>query len=210
MEVSSLGVKDCDCRSLGRCGGVCTQSTPNPPRTFFTYPSDLHRFFSTESSGSSSTTTTAEASNSDEEPWTAPIELTKSIGKYKFGIETDAEVNMPRDVQALLDLERTGSKSELMQARRGVMVRSWQPRPGDTGSSRVQVAALTVRIDNLIEHMKEFKKDHHSKRGLDALVQRRKRLLQYMKRKEHDVYKEVIRALNLAPVPDGKPLRLMS
>ncbi len=174
----------------------------------FFLPSNLQRFFSTESSDSSSTT---EASNNSvEERWRPPIELTKSIGKYKFGIETDAEANMTRNVKALLDLEYTGSKSELMQARRSVMVRSWQPRPGDTGSSRVQVAALTVRIENLIEHMKEFKKDHHSKRGLDALVQRRKRLLQYMKRKEHDVYKEVIQALNLAPVPDGKPLRLMS
>ncbi len=168
----------------------------------------MHEFFSTESSGSSSTT--AEASNNDEELWRAPIGLTKSIGKYKFGIETDAEADMSPDVQALLELERTGSKYEIMQAKRNIMVRSWQPRPGDTGSSRVQVAALTVRIDNLVEHVKEFKKDHHSKRGLDALVQRRKRILQYMKRTEHDIYKEVIKALNLAPVPDGKPLRLMS
>ncbi len=117
---------------------------------------------------------------------------------------------MSRDIRSLLELERTGSKYEIMQAKRNVMVRSWQPRPGDTGSSRVQVAALTVRIDNLIEHVKEFKKDHHSRRGLDALVQRRKRLLQYMKRKDHVTYKEVIKALDLAPVPDGKPLRLMS
>lgn len=67
----------------------------------------------------------------------------------------------------------------------------------DTGSSEVQVALLTERINILGEHFKQHKKDFHSRRGLLMLVGRRRRLLTYLKRKDVKKYEEVIGKLNL-------------
>ncbi len=67
----------------------------------------------------------------------------------------------------------------------------------DTGSTEVQIAILTERIKNLSEHFKVHKKDNHSKRGFMALINRRKRLLNYLRRKDFDKYQEVIKRLGL-------------
>ena len=67
----------------------------------------------------------------------------------------------------------------------------------DTGSSDVQVALLTERIKELTEHMKVHKKDHSSRRGLIMLVNRRRRLLEYVKRKSFTHYQELIKRLGL-------------
>jgi len=67
----------------------------------------------------------------------------------------------------------------------------------DTGSSRVQVAVLTERINYLNGHFKTHKKDHHSRRGLLKMVGRRRRLLDYMKRKEVEGYRQLIAELGL-------------
>jgi small subunit ribosomal protein S15 len=67
----------------------------------------------------------------------------------------------------------------------------------DTGSSRVQVAVLTDRINYLNEHFKTHKKDHHSRRGLLKMVGRRRRLLDYMKRTEVEGYRQLIAELGL-------------
>ncbi len=67
----------------------------------------------------------------------------------------------------------------------------------DTGSAEVQVAILTTKINKLNEHLKENKKDHHSRRGLVMMVGRRKRLLEYLKNTEVDKYKKIIKELGL-------------
>ena len=67
----------------------------------------------------------------------------------------------------------------------------------DTGSSEVQVALLTERIETLSRHMKQFKKDKHSSVGLLRAVNRRKKLLDYLKRNKIDSYKNVLTKLNL-------------
>ncbi len=67
----------------------------------------------------------------------------------------------------------------------------------DTGSPEVQVALLTHRINELTEHFKVHKKDHHSRRGLLKLVGRRRRLLEYMKRQDVDRYRQTIERLGL-------------
>jgi len=67
----------------------------------------------------------------------------------------------------------------------------------DTGSPEVQIALLTKRINELNEHFKTHKKDYHSRRGLLKLVGRRKRLLEYLKRKDYDRYKKLIKELSL-------------
>jgi small subunit ribosomal protein S15 len=67
----------------------------------------------------------------------------------------------------------------------------------DTGSSEVQVALLTARIKDLTEHFKIHEGDHHSRRGLLRLVGRRRRLLEYIKRKDLESYKNLINRLGL-------------
>jgi small subunit ribosomal protein S15 len=68
---------------------------------------------------------------------------------------------------------------------------------GDTGSPEVQVAILTERIRNLTEHLKIHKKDFHSRRGLLMMVGQRRRLLDYLKRKEVQRYVTVVERLGL-------------
>tara|TARA_B100000029_G_scaffold170384_1_gene166667 strand:- start:70 stop:318 length:249 start_codon:yes stop_codon:yes gene_type:complete len=67
----------------------------------------------------------------------------------------------------------------------------------DTGSSAVQIAILTDKIDNLSKHIKKFKKDKHSSVGLLKAVNRRKKLLDYLKKNKIESYKDVITKLNL-------------
>ena len=67
----------------------------------------------------------------------------------------------------------------------------------DTGSSEVQISQLTAKIENLSEHIKKFKKDKHSSVGLIKAVNRRKKLLDYLKKNKMETYKEVISKLNL-------------
>lgn len=67
----------------------------------------------------------------------------------------------------------------------------------DTGSPEVQVAILTERITNLTEHFKTHAKDNHSRRGLLMLVNKRRSLLDYLKRKDHERYQQLIAKLGL-------------
>jgi small subunit ribosomal protein S15 len=67
----------------------------------------------------------------------------------------------------------------------------------DTGSSTVQVAVLTERINYLAEHFRAHKKDHHSRQGLLKMVGQRRRLLNYMKRTEVDAYRKLVQELGL-------------
>ena len=67
----------------------------------------------------------------------------------------------------------------------------------DTGSTEVQVALLTERINGLTEHLREHKKDHHSRRGLLMLVGQRRRLLNYLRRRDLDRYRTLIGELGL-------------
>ena len=67
----------------------------------------------------------------------------------------------------------------------------------DTGSSEVQIAQLTDKIENLSKHIKQFKKDKHSSVGLLRAVNRRKKLLEYLKKNKMDSYKNVLSKLNL-------------
>ena len=67
----------------------------------------------------------------------------------------------------------------------------------DTGSSEVQIAVLSERIQNLTDHFKNHKHDDHSKRGLLAMVNKRKKLLNYLSKKNNLKYKEIIKELNI-------------
>jgi small subunit ribosomal protein S15 len=67
----------------------------------------------------------------------------------------------------------------------------------DTGSTEVQVALLTARIEELTEHLRSHRKDHHSRRGLLMLVGKRRRLLNYLRRRDLDRYRSLIGELGL-------------
>lgn len=77
------------------------------------------------------------------------------------------------------------------------IVKSFRRSELDTGSSEVQVALLTARIKDLTEHFKINKKDNHSRRGLIRLVNRRRKLLDYMKRTKPEVYTKLIGELGI-------------
>jgi small subunit ribosomal protein S15 len=68
---------------------------------------------------------------------------------------------------------------------------------GDTGSPEVQIALLTARITYLTEHLREHKKDHHSRRGLLKMVGQRRRLLRYLQNNEIERYRSILVKLNL-------------
>ena len=77
------------------------------------------------------------------------------------------------------------------------IVQDYQRAAADTGSPEVQVALLTARINDLTEHFKVNKKDHHSRRGLLKMVSRRRKLLDYLKRTNLEGYKTLIDRLGL-------------
>lgn len=81
--------------------------------------------------------------------------------------------------------------------RKQELIKEYAITKGDTGSVQVQCAVLTERIKNLTEHFKINKKDHHSRRGLLILVGRRRSLLDYLKSKSEESYKDLIKRLKL-------------
>ncbi len=82
-------------------------------------------------------------------------------------------------------------------AEKAKIVTDYQRAQGDTGSPEVQVALLTARINDLTGHFKEHTKDHHSRRGLLKMVSQRRKLLDYLKRKNADGYRALIERLGL-------------
>jgi len=77
------------------------------------------------------------------------------------------------------------------------IVQRHQRAPGDTGSPEVQVALITARINGLTDHFKAHVKDHHSRRGLLKLVSQRRKLLDYLKRRDNGKYHQLIEQLGL-------------
>ena len=81
--------------------------------------------------------------------------------------------------------------------RKAALIKEYATLEGDTGSPEVQVALLTARIELLTEHFKTHKQDHHSRRGLLMMVNRRRSLLDYLRRKDAERYKALIQKLGL-------------
>ena len=77
------------------------------------------------------------------------------------------------------------------------VIESYKQKDQDTGSTEVQVALLTERLNQLSEHFKVHKKDHHSRRGLLKIVSRRRRLLKYLAANDYDRYQSLIQQLGL-------------
>ena len=77
------------------------------------------------------------------------------------------------------------------------LIQRFAKHDGDTGSPEVQIALLTARINELTEHLREHKKDHHSRRGLLMMVGQRRRLLNYLRRHDLARYRELVQELGL-------------
>ncbi len=81
--------------------------------------------------------------------------------------------------------------------RKAEIIKEFQLSPTDTGSPEVQIALLTERINHLNEHLKQFKKDHHSRRGLLMMVGKRRGLLDYLTKKDIERYRAIVAKLGL-------------
>ena len=90
-----------------------------------------------------------------------------------------------------------GRMTTLTPERTQELTRQFGANENDTGNVRVQIALLTERINALTEHLREHKKDHHSRRGLLMLVGRRRRFLNYLQRNDLEGYRALIRELGL-------------
>jgi len=80
---------------------------------------------------------------------------------------------------------------------KGTIVQKYRTHETDSGSTRVQVALLTERINYLTDHFRAHKKDHHGRRGLLKMVGKRRRLLNYLKRTDVDSYRQIVQELGL-------------
>jgi len=78
------------------------------------------------------------------------------------------------------------------------VIEEYQVKPGDTGSPEVQVALLTKRIEKLVSHLKENPSDNHSRRGLLGIVSKRRRLLNYLEKKDKKRYTEIVKKVGLS------------
>lgn len=86
---------------------------------------------------------------------------------------------------------------EAAQGQTQELIKQYRQHASDTGSPEVQVALLSARITHLTEHFKSHAKDHHSRRGLLKMVGQRRRLLDYLKRRDFQRYKSVIERLGI-------------
>ena len=85
----------------------------------------------------------------------------------------------------------------MTQAEKQAIIKEYATHEGDTGSPEVQIAVLTKRINDLNEHLKANKKDHHSRRGLLKMVGQRRNLLAYLQKNDIERYRAIVARLGL-------------
>lgn len=85
----------------------------------------------------------------------------------------------------------------MTQAEKTAIMQEYAIHEGDTGSPEVQIAILTFRINALTEHLKQNKKDHHSRRGLNKMVGHRRNLLGYLQKNDIERYRAIVAKLGL-------------
>ena len=85
----------------------------------------------------------------------------------------------------------------MLKSEKTEIIKKYARHEGDTGSPEVQIAVLTKRINDLTEHLKVHKKDHHSRRGLLKMVGHRRNLLAYLQKNDIERYRSIIARLNI-------------
>lgn len=118
------------------------------------------------------------------------ITKVKKAKIVKKKIEEEKKVQ-PEKTKALRENGERASEEKLKEEKRGV-IEKFQVKKGDTGSPEVQIALLTQRIENLVQHLKNNPADNHSRRGLLGIVSKRRRLLNYLQDKDKKRYQDII------------------
>ena len=111
-------------------------------------------------------------------------------------VEAYGNAAVHRDAERAKRCRRKEQTMITKEMKEGI-IKEYETKPGDTGSPEVQVAVLTARINDLNEHLKVHKKDHHSRRGLLKMVGKRKNLLNYLREKDIERYRTLITRLGL-------------
>src|ERR1043166_533888 len=93
--------------------------------------------------------------------------------------------------------ERKGTTESDLSEAKSMLIEQYRTHPKDTGSPEVQIALLSERINYLTSHLKSHAKDHASRRGLIMMVNKRRRLLDYLNRRDPDRYREIVERLSL-------------
>ena len=103
---------------------------------------------------------------------------------------------MSPKLRKLFDLTN-GNQKEVVKAQKTQGMAFFMDREGNTGDSAVQVIALTTRIQQMQAHLSKHKKDYSGKRGLDRMYVRRRKLLDYMEKKDFESYRRIVKTLGL-------------
>ncbi len=108
------------------------------------------------------------------------------------GRDSDAWLRLGR-----LQIKRRKLTMAISQERKDELIKQYRVHETDTGSPEVQIAVLTAEINALNDHLRTHKKDHHSRRGLLKMVGRRRHLLNYLRKKDIQRYRELIKSLGI-------------
>jgi len=130
---------------------------------------------------------------------TATSGSSSSSNEYRFGLGASDVAEADERVRRALDLSNA-SNAEILQHKIDKAVGTFQRFEGDTGSSEVQVAVLTERINNLTLHMRKNKKDFHSRHGLDKMVSKRRKLMAHLRKQDFETYKRVLHHYGLRDI----------
>lgn len=113
------------------------------------------------------------------------------------GASTVGAVHLPVSVLFANQQIRKNEVKQMTQAEKQAIIKEYATHEGDTGSPEVQIAVLTTRINELTEHLKVHKKDHHSRRGLLKMVGHRRNLLVYLYNKDVERYRSLVKRLGI-------------
>ena len=122
-----------------------------------------------------------------------------NVANYMTGFEHAINEDGDDAMQKMYSLDHASNR-QLVKAKIAQAIIEFQEKPGDTGSTQVQVAVLHTKIVSLSEHCNANRQDKHSRRGLEIMMEKRRKLLQYLKRKNFAKYNDVIKRLKLRPV----------
>eukprot|EP00164_Ancoracysta_twista_P007080 GFYU01009992.1.p2 GENE.GFYU01009992.1~~GFYU01009992.1.p2 ORF type:complete len:213 (+),score=56.18 GFYU01009992.1:91-729(+) len=138
----------------------------------------------------------AKSRKGQEPPLEEILAETEEKGIYRFGFTKDDVQDLSEDAQKILSF-KNAAKHEVNEYLMQKAVKEFQRHESDTGSPEVQIALLTTRIQYMTTHLKQHKKDVHSRKGLEMMVAQRRKLFRYLKKENVERYFEVAQKLGL-------------
>jgi small subunit ribosomal protein S15 len=129
-----------------------------------------------------------------------------SVGR-RAGLDSIASERIHAAVEPIMSLA-TANQDQITNHKIHVAIRKFQVHRIDTGSSGVQIAVLTEKIRNLARHFALHRKDHHSKRGFQSLISKRRQLMKHLRRHDFEAYAAVVKELSLETEAAQLPLKI--